>query len=92
MDLTALEAATHYDDGYHKDSAPVRWFWEVRVCMIIQARSEAQPQNMGNANLALVCDVQRRMTLIGPVKVFLVQSLCCVPMPAGVHVAGGARS
>ena len=30
VDLGALEAATHYDDGYHKNSAPVRWFWEVR--------------------------------------------------------------
>ncbi|KAF8058355.1 UBE3A [Scenedesmus sp. PABB004] len=28
VDLAALEAATHYDDGYDASSAPVRWFWE----------------------------------------------------------------
>ena len=30
VDLSALESATHYQDGYHTDSKPVRWFWEVR--------------------------------------------------------------
>lgn len=34
VDLTALEAATHYDDGYHRASAPVRWFWEVRIVSV----------------------------------------------------------
>lgn len=29
VDLSALEAATNYDDGYHRNSKPVRWFWEV---------------------------------------------------------------
>ncbi|GLC35097.1 hypothetical protein PLESTM_000279200 [Pleodorina starrii] len=27
--LEELEGATQYDDGYTKDSEPVRWFWEV---------------------------------------------------------------
>ncbi|KAG2439072.1 hypothetical protein HYH02_006599 [Chlamydomonas schloesseri] len=27
--LEELEAATQYDDGYTRDSEPVRWFWEV---------------------------------------------------------------
>lgn len=31
VDLSALESATHYQDGYHRDSKPVRWFWEVRA-------------------------------------------------------------
>jgi hypothetical protein len=31
VDLSALEAATNYDDGYHRNSKPVRWFWEVSV-------------------------------------------------------------
>jgi hypothetical protein len=29
VDLSALEASTHYDDGYTKHSKPVQWFWEV---------------------------------------------------------------
>lgn len=31
VDLSALESATHYQDGYHRDSKPVCWFWEVRA-------------------------------------------------------------
>lgn len=57
VDLTALEAATHYDDGYHKDSAPVRWFWEVRAYTTKQARCEAQladrPKSISPASFAL---------------------------------------
>lgn len=30
VDLAALQAATHYDDGYRQGSTAVRWFWEVR--------------------------------------------------------------
>lgn len=30
VDLNALQAATHYDDGYHEQSTPITWFWEVR--------------------------------------------------------------
>eukprot|EP00882_Tetradesmus_deserticola_P023656 GHRQ01025760.1.p1 GENE.GHRQ01025760.1~~GHRQ01025760.1.p1 ORF type:complete len:434 (+),score=180.85 GHRQ01025760.1:112-1413(+) len=30
VDLSALQAATHYDDGYNQHSAAIRWFWEVR--------------------------------------------------------------
>jgi hypothetical protein len=34
VDLSALEAATNYDDGYHKNSKHVRWFWEVRTLVV----------------------------------------------------------
>lgn len=30
LDLAALEAATHYEDGFSPRSPVVRWFWEVR--------------------------------------------------------------
>ncbi|KAF6248565.1 ubiquitin protein ligase E3A [Scenedesmus sp. NREL 46B-D3] len=29
VDLSALQAATHYDDGYSQHSTAIRWFWEV---------------------------------------------------------------
>eukprot|EP00878_Enallax_costatus_P019059 GHUV01020096.1.p1 GENE.GHUV01020096.1~~GHUV01020096.1.p1 ORF type:complete len:379 (+),score=90.25 GHUV01020096.1:952-2088(+) len=29
VDLNALQAATHYDDGYHEHSTAIKWFWEV---------------------------------------------------------------
>jgi hypothetical protein len=32
VDLSALQAATQYDDGYNQHSTPIRWFWEVRNC------------------------------------------------------------
>ncbi|KIY91897.1 ubiquitin-protein ligase E3 A [Monoraphidium neglectum] len=29
LDLSELEAATHYDDGYSSTTPVIRWFWEV---------------------------------------------------------------
>jgi hypothetical protein len=34
VDLSALQAATQYDDGYSQHSAAIRWFWEVRYWVL----------------------------------------------------------
>jgi hypothetical protein len=43
VDLSALEAATHYQDGYHASSRPVRWFWEVRSAAAAARAARAAP-------------------------------------------------
>lgn len=33
LDLSALQAATLYDDGYEKDSQEIQWFWQVALAL-----------------------------------------------------------
>jgi hypothetical protein len=53
VDLSALQAATQYDDGYNQHSAAIRWFWEVSEKACRNARRKDSAVNWSGVLRAL---------------------------------------